>query len=55
MIMGLKYFHDSLNIVVTLAPCREFFSTNILLLLPIFFNIYGTKLIMGTAVIRFLR
>ena len=26
MIIQLKYFHDSLNIVVILAPDREFFS-----------------------------
>ena len=26
MIIRLKYFHDSLNIVVILAPGREFFS-----------------------------
>ena len=26
MITQLKYFHDSLNIVVTLAPGREIFS-----------------------------
>ena len=26
MIMRLKYFHDSLNIVVILAPGREFLS-----------------------------
>ena len=26
MIIGLKYFHDNLNIVVILAPGREFFS-----------------------------
>ena len=26
MIMQLKYFHDSLNFVVIVAPGREFFS-----------------------------
>ena len=26
MIIWLKYFHDSVNIAVTLAPGREFFS-----------------------------
>ena len=29
MIMQLKYFHDNLNIVVILAPGREFFSLNV--------------------------
>ena len=29
MIMQLKYFHNNLNIVVILAPGREFFSLNV--------------------------
>ena len=43
MIMQLKYLHDSLNIVVILAPGREFFSVKCAQF-PLTFNIYETKL-----------
>ena len=40
MIIRLKYFNDSPNIVFILAPSREFFCANC----SISFNIYGMKL-----------
>ena len=55
MIILWKYFHDSQNILLTLAPGCEFFSAKYVQ----FTYIYGIKLnqgdfSFGTAIIRFL-
>ena len=46
MIMQQKYFYDSLNIAVIVAPCDDVHKEHCEMF-PIFFSIYRTKLIDG--------